>query len=83
MSYSKSSSLGKKGKIAAGSAQFEQTMEAKAYWQNGFPANQFLILKMREDGLFVAACAGFGKVLKVLDKRTQKHYAMKLQPKDS
>lgn len=25
---------------------------------------------------------GFGKVLKVLDKRTQKHYAMKLQPKD-
>eukprot|EP00913_Durusdinium_trenchii_P010233 g9594.t1 len=26
--------------------------------------------------------AGFGKVLKVLDKRTQKHYAMKLQPKE-
>lgn len=51
--------------------------------KKGFLANQFLILKTKQDGLFVAACAGFGKVLKVLDKRTQKHYAMKLQPKDS
>ena len=31
----------------------------------------------------IVCAAGFGKVLKVLDKRTQKHYAMKLQPKDS
>ena len=83
MSYSKSSSLGKKGKIAAGSAQVEQTIEAKAYWKDEFPADLFSILKMKQDGLFVAAWAGFGKVLKVLDKRTQKHYAMKLQPKDS
>ena len=42
--------------------------------------HQFGTLKNETE---IVCVAGFGKVLKVLDKRTQKHYAMKLQPKDS